>query len=176
MDDRFLVARARAGDDGAFAALIKAHERSLYCTALSLLRSSWEASDAVQEAFLEAYANLQTLREPAKFRPWLARILVNICYQMLGRGRRTVPVEEVPERAAHVFIGSEETLDLMAALRSLDEEHRWVVALRYFHDLKVDEIAAIMDCPAGTVKSRLNRALEKLNARLAGTIQKEVAE
>jgi RNA polymerase sigma factor (sigma-70 family) len=176
MDDRFLVARARAGDDSAFAALIKTHERSLYCTALALLRSSWDASDAVQEAFLEAYAKLETLREPAKFRPWLARILVNICYQTLNRGRRVFPVEEVPERAAHVFVGSEESLDLMAALRCLDEEHRWVVALRYFHDLKVDEIATIINCPAGTVKSRLNRALEKLNARLAETVQKEVAE
>ena len=70
------------------------------------------------------------------------------------------------ESQAYEFAGPETSLDLLDALRDLDEQLRVVVALRYFRDLKVDEIAEIVGCPSGTVKSRLNRAIAALHERL----------
>ncbi len=177
MDDRQLVEAARRGDDRAFAVLVRAHERALYCTAYSILGSSWDASDAVQDAFLAAYARIDTLRDACRFKPWLVRILVNGCYDALGRRRRLVPVGEAPDPGAydsrtgdgggaageaHAFIGTEAQLDMFRALRALDEDDRTVLALRYFVDLKVDDIAAALEVPTGTVKSRINRALSRL--------------
>jgi len=182
VDDQSLVQEARRGSDRAFAVLVRAHERALYCTAYSILGSSWDASDAVQGAFLEAYARLDTLRDAARFRPWLLRILVNTCYEALGKRRRLVPVGEAPEREgaalgeAHTFIGTETQLDLFRALRTLDEEQRTVLALRYFADLRVDDIAAALDVAPGTVKSRINRALARLATSLDRSTPLEVQE
>ncbi len=170
MDDHLLVRQARRGSDRAFAVLVRAHQRSLYCTAYSILGSSWDASDAVQDAFLQAYAKLDTLRDPARFKPWLLRILVRACYDTIGARRRFVPTAQVPEPGdgpertgeAHEFVGTESQLDLLRAIRGLEEDHRTVIALRYFHDLKVDDIADVLDVPVGTVKSRINRALARL--------------
>ncbi len=170
MGDDLLVRQARRGDGRAFAVLVTTHQRALYCTAYSILGSSWDASDAVQDALLQAYARLDSLRDPARFKPWLLRILVRTCYDALGARRRVVPADEVPEPGgaaghageAHEFLGTEDQLDLLRALRGLEEDHRTVIALRYFHDLKVDDIAAVLDVPAGTVKSRINRALGRL--------------
>jgi RNA polymerase sigma-70 factor, ECF subfamily len=191
VDDQQLVEAARRGSDRAFAVLVRAHERALYCTAYSILGSSWDASDAVQDAFLEAYAKIEDLRDVARFKPWLVRILVNTCYDALGRRRRLVPVGEAPEapdRAgtqagaagtaaeAHAFIGTEAQLDLFRAVRDLDEDQRAVIALRYFLDLKVDDVAAALDVPPGTVKSRINRALSRLAESLGRSTPLEVTQ
>jgi RNA polymerase sigma-70 factor (ECF subfamily) len=71
-------------------------------------------------------------------------------------------------------LGTEAQLDLLRAIRGLEEDHRTVIALRYFHDLKVDDIAAVLDVPAGTVKSRINRALAKLSEGLGRRAPLEV--
>lgn len=178
MDGPVLVSAARAGNDRAFAVLVKLCERRLYCTALSMMGSSWDASDAVQAAFLEAYAKIHTLCDEAKFKPWVTRILINQCNDLLRGRERAVPTgtDLLPEGEAHVFVGKEVGLDVMNAVRRLNEEHRVVIALRYFQDMKVDEIAAILEVPSGTVKSRLNRALAKLSLRLGRSSRLEVLE
>lgn len=166
MDDRTLVESARRGSREAFAVLVARHERSLYGTALSLSRSSWDASDALQDAFVEAFVKLRKLRDPGKFAPWVSAILVNKCRDARRRNR-TVPTDDaLLDSQAYEFTGPETSLDLLDALRDLDEQLRVVVALRYFRDLKVDEIAQIVGCPSGTVKSRLNRAMAALHERL----------
>lgn len=166
MDDVMLVRSAQKGDERAFAALVRRNERRLFATAYSILGSSWDASDACQDAFLEAWAKIGTLRDPSSFRPWMARIVVNKCHSAHRKTRRLVVVEAVPEREAHEFIGPESALDLAEAVRLLDEHHRTVIALRYYSDLKIDDIAGILGVPAGTVKSRINRALGRLKDSL----------
>ncbi len=166
MDDRALVELAQRGNRQAFAVLAARHERTLYSTALSLSRSSWDASDAVQDAFVEAFVKLGRLRDPEKFRPWMSAIVVNKCRD-IHRRNRAVPTEDrLLEGEAYEFTGPETSLDIMHAVRDLDEQLRLVVALRFFRDLKVDEIAEIVGCPSGTVKSRLNRAMGALRERL----------
>lgn len=166
MEELQLVERARAGDGRAFAALVRMHERSLYATAYAITRSGWDASDAAQEAFAEAYDKLGTLRDPLRFKAWLTRILVNKCNAGLRRRKREVVTDRLPEPDAFTYVGREQGIDLMNAVQGLDDEFRQVVALRYFRDMRIDEIAAVMDCPAGTVKSRINRALGKLGVVL----------
>lgn len=92
------------------------------------------------------------------------------CYNAAGARRRVVSVGEVPEAGdgagcvgeAHELLGTEARLDLLCALRGLEEDHRTVIALRYFHNLKIHDIAAVLDVLAETVKSRINRALGRL--------------
>lgn len=166
MDDSSLVAEARRGNSKAFTTLVENHERSLYITALGIVGSSWDARDAVQDTFLDAYVKLDTLRDITKFKPWVTKILINKCYEVLRGSRRVIPVDSVPEREAHVFLGTEAQLDLLDAIRKLDEDARIIIGLRYFQDLKVDDIAGILGCPEGTVKSRINQAIKKLKVRL----------
>jgi RNA polymerase sigma-70 factor, ECF subfamily len=170
MDEAKLVRRARRGDREAFAALVKLHERSLYGTAYGITRSEWDAADAVQEALAEAYSKISRLRDPERFGAWLTRILVNKCNDGFRVRKPLICVAEPPEPGQpHLYVGAEEGLDLMAAVQQLDSDHRMVVTLRYFRDMKIDDIAEVLGCPAGTVKSRLNRALARLNGTLSGT-------
>lgn len=175
MDDRELVVRARLGDERAFAMLVRRHERSLYATAYALTRSQWDAADAVQEALTDAHVKLRTLRSPEKFGAWISRILINRCNASLRLRGRVVPMDELPEPAAFVWDGPEAAMDLANAVRALSPDHREVVALRYFRDLKIDEIAEVLGCPVGTVKSRINRALGALHAALEQPHAQEVS-
>lgn len=167
MEDRRLIRRARRGDGVAFAELVRRYERSMYALARSTVRSEWDAADAVQEAFAEAFEHLRQLRDPDRFRPWLSRIVLNKCNESFRKGSRLVVVEEPPELPVPAdAVSREEWLDLLSAVRRLDDEHRNTVALRYFCDLKLEDVAEVLGCPVGTVKSRLNRALGKLQTTL----------
>jgi RNA polymerase sigma-70 factor (ECF subfamily) len=181
VEERGLVKRARRGDAGAFTALVGRYERPMYATACSLLHSEWDAADAVQEAFTEAFEHLSDLRDPDRFKAWLSRIVVNKCNQRYRDSARLYVVEELPDRPAPVDpVSAEESLDLIRAVRKLDDDHRTTVALRYFCDLKIDEVAEVLGCPVGTVKSRLNRALARLHMMLgtgsAGSARSAVQE
>lgn len=175
MDDRELVERARRGDERAFAMLVRRHERSLYATAYALTRSQWDAADALQEALTDAHLKLRTLRSPEKFGAWMSKILVNRCNAVLRTRGRVVPMQEVPEPEAFSWDGPEAGMDLANAVRTLSPDHREVIALRYFRDLKVHEIADVLGCPVGTVKSRINRALGALHAALEQPLAQEVS-
>jgi len=181
MEERGLVRQARRGDAGAFTALVERYERPMYATACSLLHSEWDAADAVQEAFTEAFEHLDGLRDADRFRAWLSRIVVNKCNQTYRDSARLYVVEELPDRPAPADpVSAEESFDLIRAVRELDDDDRTTVALRYFCDLKIDEVADVLGCPVGTVKSRLNRALTKLHMTLgtgsAGSVRSDVQE
>lgn len=181
MEERGLVKRARRGDAGAFTALVELYERPMYATACSMLHSEWDAADAVQEAFTEAFEHLDELRNPERFKAWLSRIVINKCNHTYLNSARLLVVEQPSDRPAPAGpVSREESFDLIRAVRELDDDHRTTVALRYFCDLKIDEVAKVLGCPVGTVKSRLNRALTKLHMTLgtesAGSVRSNVQE
>lgn len=165
---------AKRGNKKAFASLVERYEQAMYCTAYNIAGSSWDAFDIVQDTFLEAFLKLRGLRDNAKFKAWLTRILVNKCYQELRGKRRMVVTERIPEQPDSQFAGFEDRLDLLKAIGRLEPEYRLIIGLRYFQDLKVEEIADILELPAGTVKSRINRALKKLRVHLGITGHLEV--
>jgi RNA polymerase sigma-70 factor (ECF subfamily) len=175
MEDHELVRRAQQGDARAFTTLVRRHERSLYATAYAITRSQWDAADAVQDALADAYVSIRTLRDPDRFGAWVSRIVVNRCNSLLRKRGRVTLVEEPPEPQAFVWDGPEDGIDLMRAIQELSPDHREVIALRYFRDMRVADIAEALGCPAGTVKSRINRALASLEAAMRLRTGQEVS-
>jgi RNA polymerase sigma factor (sigma-70 family) len=117
-----------------------------------------------------------SLRNPAGIQPWFDRILVNVCRDRLRRSRvvRFVPITEAVERASQDpydrLVRDHDALD---ALNALDPDLRIAVLLRYWADLKVDDIAACLGWPAGTVKTRLRRAMDQIRTKLTDTTAAE---
>ena len=112
-----------------FVAQVTELQETLYRTARSILRNEQDAQDAVQEAVTQAFARLHTLRDPAKFKPWLLRILVNTCYDACRRRRSTVYLEAVEETLAAPQSDCEERMSLWSAVMRLPEEQKAVVTL-----------------------------------------------
>ena len=122
------------------------------------------ADEAAQEGMLRALDRLDTFDESRPFAPWLYRVVVNVAVRAAERESRAARVV-VPDRAGHPA----ETADLdpvRAAVLALPDDQREIVALRYWADLGVDEIATVLDVPSGTVASRLSRALTTLRGHL----------
>ncbi len=136
-----------------------------------LLGDGRDAEDATQEALIRAWNGLAALRDPAMFRPWFDRILVNICRDRL---RRTARVRFLPLDAGIGAVSADPFRDLLArdealrALDALDADERTVVVLHFWADLSLADVADRTGWPIGTVKSRLHRALGKARVRLGG--------
>lgn len=148
--------------------LVMARLGDSFRLARAILLDDGEAEDAVQEASLTAWRKQRSLRDPASFGAWFDRILVNQCRDQLRRRRRSVslasPAVEVDVAADPPETGTDPDLD--RALAALDIDHRTVVVLRYWQDRTVDDIAAVVGIPSGTVKSRLHNALRAIRASL----------
>ena len=166
-EEERLVKRARRGDASALGLLLHRYEGRLFSVALSILRSSWDAQDAVQEALLEACANIGSLRNPNGLASWLTTILVRKCYARLAASRPAATLDDLPGSAC-VFVGSERDDEVFRAVAALPDEQRIAIALRYYLDLSYRDIESATGWPAGTVKSRISRGLNSLSVTLAG--------
>ena len=149
-----------------FVAQVTELQETLYRTVRSILRNEQDAQDAVQEAVTQAFARLHTLRDPAKFKPWLLRILVNTCYDACRRRRSTVYLEAVEETLAAPQSDCEERMSLWSAVMRLPEEQKAVVTLFYYEDLPIRAISEVLGVTQGTVKTRLSRARGRLRQML----------
>lgn len=118
--------------------------------------------DAVQEAILKAWANVDRLRNERFFETWLTRILINECHNIQATRKRIAPLEYVPESKEEAS-GGERIKD---AVLSLEMDFRMPVILHYMEGYKTREIARILEIPEGTVKTRLARAKQKLRRML----------
>ena len=134
----------------------------LYRAALLTLGSESAAVDAVDEAVYKGYLSYQKLRQPQYLETWLVRILINICRDELRRRKRELAVEELPETAQEAY----DSLPLKEAVRRLPAQLRDVIVLRYFTGLTLEETAAALDLPRGTVSTRQRRALALLKLDL----------
>ncbi len=166
---RDLVERARGGDRDAFAALAADSIGRLFNIAQLMLRDADLADDAVQEALVIAWRDVRGLRDPDGFDAWLHRVLVRCVYREANRERRrsarTVQVPEIPSRADAV--GDVEDRDtLERGFRRLRPDHRAVLVLHHYLGFSDSEAAHALSVPAGTIKSRLNRAMSALRAEL----------
>ena len=167
-----LVEHARRGDQAAFEELVHRHQTIAFRTAVMLTGSAADAEEAAQDAFVKAWAALPRFRRGAPFRPWLLAIVANEARtRRRAAGRReawtlrAAHAEPAPvaggDPAAAVAV-RERSAELRAALAILDERDRTVLGLRYLLDLSEREMAAVLGCRQGTVKSRLSRALGRL--------------
>lgn len=164
METEQLVKKAIKGNDEAFLQLIQTYKVDLYKTALSFLRNEEEALEAIQEVTYRAYKGIRNLKEASYFKTWLIRIMINYCNDQLKKQKRVVINEEMLESVGVTENHSE--MELRDAMLGLDERSREILTLKYFHDLKIKDIAGTMQCPEGTVKTWLNKALKALREKL----------
>jgi RNA polymerase sigma-70 factor (ECF subfamily) len=167
--DRTLVRRFQAGDRQAFVELMQRHERRVYNLAYRMLGRPEDARDATQDAFLSCYRHLERFRGEAAFATWLHRIAVNACYDALRKRPLAVSMDALslePPAADHAERASA-AADVHRGLQAVPPEFRSVLILFELQDLSVDEIAAALEIPVGTVKSRLHRGRAALGRVLA---------
>ncbi|MFN2115004.1 MAG: RNA polymerase sigma factor [Anaerolineae bacterium] len=177
VDDASLVARVADGDRGAFEVLYKRHHTPLFRTALALTRDRGTAEELLQEAFLRAYRHMGRveLAPDASLRPWLHRILINLTYDWSARQKTAAGsfdrvVERLSPSPGLTPEGRAEQREIQRvvadAIAELPFKQRAVVVLFYLHDMDLHEIAATLNVPPGTVKSRLYYGRARLRKRL----------
>jgi len=174
-EDAQLASRICRGDIGAFEELYVKYQRQLYQTAFAITGDRSASEEILQDAFVRAYGAMDKVHCSGSLSPWLHRITVNLTFNWT-RGRRW-PLSldafadrlfsgptACPEHAAE----DDEVHDIVwEAITSLGFNQRAVVVLFYYQGFALPEIAYILDCPTGTIKSRLHRALKALRHRLA---------
>lgn len=167
------LARARDGDSSAFDALVEARVGSMLRTAMAITGDEAEARDAVQDALVAAWRQLDSLREPGAFDAWLTRILVNRCRRGLRRRirirDREVPVEVVAEVAIAPGEPGTDVVERRALERAFDRlsvDERTLLVLHHFDGRPLASIAEVLGIPVGTAKSRLSAARRSLERAL----------
>ena len=142
------------------------NQDTMFRTAKAILRQDEDAEDAVQEAICAAYAALGSLRDPARFRPWILKILANKCYEFCRRRQATVDLADVQDFLPAPAADPTERLTLWQAVMALSDDLRAVVTLFYYEDLSIREISAVLGISEAAVKTRLSRARAKLKQLL----------
>ena len=187
--DQQLVERVQRGDKHAFDLLVSKYQRKLGRLISRFVKDSAEAEDVTQEAFIKAYRALPNFRGDSAFYTWLYRIAINTAKNYLvSRSRRPpgsdVEVEdaeyyegggalrdiETPENA---LFGAELKAVVERAISALPDDLRTAVTLREFDGLSYEDIAEIMDCPVGTVRSRIFRAREAIDTQVRAQLDGE---
>ena len=191
--DQQLVERVQGGDKQAFGLLVSKYQRKLHRLLSRLVRDSAEVEDLAQETFIKAYRALGAFRGESAFYTWLYRIGINTAKNHLAAQSRRVPASTGLDSSDMEGIdGSERLRDLDTperqlmmrqiaqtvdgAMADLPEELREAITLRELEGLSYEEIANVMDCPIGTVRSRIFRARESIAARLRPLLGTRVDE
>ena len=181
--DRQLVARAQRGDKRAFELLVEKYQRKLARLLSRFIRDPAEVEDVTQEAFIKAYRALPAFRGDSAFYTWLYRIGINTAKNyLMARGRRAPTSTEVEAEDAEGFEEGEQLRDINtpeslllskeiaetvnATIERLPEELRKAIQMREIEGMSYEDIAQAMDCPIGTVRSRIFRAREAIAAQL----------
>ncbi len=178
-DDEKLVRQAQAGDIAAFETLVKLHQQFAFQVALSALSSPQEAEDATQEAFVKVWQALPNFRQEARFRTWLYRIVMNLCYNRIPRLRQDFYtleeeffqgnlIDQDQQSAPDTYLEEKQLFDFLhRQIDCLPEKYRIMLLLRFREGCSYAEIAEILDIPLGTVKTGIFRAREQLRAAVA---------
>lgn len=182
--DLVLVERVQSGDREAFGLLVTKYQRKLLRLVMRLVRDPAEAEDVTQEAFIKAYRALPNFRGESAFYTWLYRIGVNTAKNWLvAHGRRMPTVTDITNEESDgdmedsALLRDDETPDRIllskqigatvnAAMDALPDDLRTAISLREIDGLSYEEIALVMDCPIGTVRSRIFRARDAIAAKL----------
>jgi len=187
--DHQLVVRVQKGDKRAFDLLVLKYQYKVHAIVARFIRDSDEVRDVVQEAFIKAYRALPKFRGDSQFYTWLYRIAVNTAKNYLVARSRRPPSSDVDLDDAEYYSGSEQLKDVSSpesqlfreeleaainqAIIELPEDLRTAVTLREYEGLSYEDIASVMDCPVGTIRSRIFRGRESIDARVLELIEGE---
>ena len=170
VDDRALVEATLAGDRQAFGVFVERETRAVYRACLRILGRPHDAEDVTQETFVAAYRAIGSYRGDGPLRGWLLRIATRQAFRRLAQRRHTAAIDSVPEPIladsrtdpTRIAVASELRSELRDAVEALAEPYREVVALRFFAELSLAEVADATGRPVNTVKTHLRRGLERL--------------
>ena len=167
LQEQLWVLRAQRGDPDAFRHLVDAYERRLLYFVLRIVHDAEDALDVLQDVWLTAFRRLPRLRAPAAFRVWLYQIAHDRAVSLVrGQRRQARAYEEARDRPgedrADEDLAAENAEFVHRALQALSLDHREVLALHFLEDMRLEEIAEVLRCPLGTVKSRLHYAKQAL--------------
>ncbi|MBP8170918.1 MAG: RNA polymerase sigma factor RpoE [Pseudomonas sp.] len=186
-EDQQLVERVQRGDKRAFDLLVLKYQHKILGLIVRFVRDPHEAQDVAQEAFIKAYRALANFRGDSQFYTWLYRIAINTAKNYLvARGRRP-PESDISAEDAEFMDGDHDLKDIESperlmlrdeievtvhrAIAALPEDLRTALTLREFDGLSYEDIAAVMQCPVGTVRSRIFRAREAVDKALQPLLQ-----
>lgn len=188
-NDQQLVRKVQAGDKRAFDLLVLKYQHKIFGLISRYIQDSHEVQDVAQEAFIKAYRALPRFRGDSAFYTWLYRIAINTAKNhLVSRGRRPpgsdVEIEDAEyfdsgsalrdlENPENALFGEELKAVVNRAINELPDDLRSAVTLREFDGLSYEDIAEIMDCPVGTVRSRIFRAREAIDKQVQAQLQGE---
>ena len=169
--ERLLVVRAQAGDEAAFAELVERYSPRLRYFLRKLLASADQAEDALQDIWLDVFRHLPRLVEPQALRAWLYRIARDRAFARLRKVRRTTePLDGAnvvdPAAAEENDFSLEDAARIHSALDELPPEQREVLVLRFLEEMSYEEIARVVGCQLGTVRSRIHYGKQALKRAL----------
>jgi len=154
-----LAEQASKGNEECFVMICRTLEKKLFRTAKGVLGNETLSLDAVSEAVFRAFKGIKRLREPKYVETWFIRIVLNAANDIHRRQKHEIVMENVPEGVYHDYHSE---LEFTQMIESLETPLREIISLKYYSGYTLKEISAILDIPEGTVKSRLNKALNIL--------------
>lgn len=174
MDEKELVIKIQSGDMNAFGKLFEVYKSEAFKYSYLITGNKNISEDIVQEAFINCYSHIKSLKNQEQFKSWFFKMLTRIAWRYSKKEKKSVPVDNIFEKAddekkdesINQYLRKEQTDMLHEAIEKLDIKQKTVIVLYYFNELTVKEIANIMGCFEGTVKSRLYSARRKLKNNL----------
>lgn len=173
-DESQLICKARRGDVAAFDSIVRAYQQLAFRTAWVIVRNEQDAQDATQSAFVKAWQAMPHFDEQLPLRPWLLRIVANEAKNRRNARYRDTGVSDIVHQnepstgdlPADFAVQQDTSRNLIHAIHTLSQIDQQVILMRYALQLTESEMAQALDIPAGTVKSRLSRALARLRTYL----------
>lgn len=183
-NEQLLLEKAKDGDVAAFEELIEAYQKKIFNLAFRIIGNYDDAADMAQEALIRIFRSIANFKEQSSFSTWIYRITTNVCLDEIRKkkSKRAISLDEeihaedgdmkrqiMSDDPQPDEIAEREELRSVvnSAINSLPEDQRLVISLRDIQGLSYDEISEVLDCPGGTVKSRINRARQALKNVLA---------
>lgn len=171
MNEVEIIMNAQQGDTKAFEQIFSLYSKRAIQTAFLITRNQHTSEDIVQETFVKCYQKLNTLKNPDMFKSWFFKMLIRNCWRYTKKGKEQILVENIPEKSVSESIDDivekeENTQEMYHLISKLSQQHRTAIVLYYYNDMSIKEIAKIMGCFEGTVKSRLHNARNKLKKEI----------
>lgn len=167
MADIKKVKRAKKGNHKAFQELMEEEKIKLYKIAYVYMKNEEDALEVFQETVLKAFTSIKNLKDERYFSTWLTRILINTAFDLLRKKKRIIPMEkEVLESKIDPYLPSEKDTELLQSVIELDEKYKTVLIFRFYRDYTIKQIAELLECPEGTVKTNIHRGINLLREKI----------
>ncbi len=161
------VQKAKKGNNKAFQELMEEEKIKLYKIAYIYMKNEDDALEVFQETVYKAFISIKNLKDERYFSTWITRILINTAIDLLRKKKRVIPMDrEFLENKVSPHWPNEHHHDLLEAITELEEKYKTVLVLRFYKDYSVKQIAEMLDCPEGTVKTNIHRGINQLREKM----------